>query len=113
MLRGWGNRLDSYCKCESIPLNERERQKPLNVKLPLGNEEFVLVQIPVLPIDCVVKRDDDHLRYLISIEISRNERSVNATETVGQCAVGVVATGGRIRVVIRIWLGLGEKTMAI
>lgn len=41
--------------------------------------------------------------YLINFEIAWNERSINTAETVWQRAIGVVATAGCIRIIVRIY----------
>ncbi len=70
--------------------------------LERGREELVLVQVPILIVHRVVKRDDDHLRHLVGIQPAGHERAVRRAEAVGQRAVGVVADGGGVGVVGRV-----------
>lgn len=64
------------------------------------------VDLPVLVVDGVVQRDDDHLRRLVHLDVAGDSRAVGAAEAVGQRAVGQVTPLGRVRVVLRVAVGL-------
>ncbi len=63
-------------------------------------EDPLLVQLPVVIIDSIVKGDVNELRNFFGVETTRDKGSIHWTKAVGQGAIGVITRGSSIWIVL-------------